>query len=283
MTDQVLPLNENILEEDEDQGEMDTIFFLSLFVYTIYLCCIDILFPEAKDKEAIGTLNLILSNLWAFYPIMQAQGLWLKTLLSLTCYYSILWHWSRHFYLPGDSFSYGRRDAIFSILTIVSYCLSWLPKLATKIPSNQEEKRSCWYKNCLGRPKKTSEWRCRWTSNLVINIGISLISGAILYLNFGEDNDVMVQISICWISICIALISAMYQLMKGEMKIGMKYRNIFAFWAILGIVFGCISFVHKLKSDDKDANSNFDHSVWHVYVMSCAYSFSRASEYLEIY
>ena len=65
------------LEEDEDQGEMDTVFFLSLFSYTIYLASIDLLYNK-EDKSDVGKFNLIMSNLWAFFPIMQAQGLWLK-------------------------------------------------------------------------------------------------------------------------------------------------------------------------------------------------------------
>ena len=42
--DKDLEMNSKItLEEDEDQGEMDTVFFLSLFSYTIYLASIDLL------------------------------------------------------------------------------------------------------------------------------------------------------------------------------------------------------------------------------------------------
>ena len=79
------------LGEDEDQGEMDTVFFLSLFIYTIYLSSIDLIYTDKKDKSDIGKFNLIMSNLWAFFPVMQAQGLWLKILLIMTCYCSMSW------------------------------------------------------------------------------------------------------------------------------------------------------------------------------------------------
>ena len=43
LVDKDLEMNSKItLEEDEDQGEMDTVFFLSLFSYTIYLASIDL-------------------------------------------------------------------------------------------------------------------------------------------------------------------------------------------------------------------------------------------------
>lgn len=271
------------LEEDEDQGEMDTVFFLSLFIYTIYLSSIDILYPDAEDKQSVGKLNLIMSNLWAFFPVMQAQGLWLKFLLTMTCYYSITWHWTNiGMSLPGNTSYYAILDAIFSIVTIISYCLSWLPKIKTKLPTLEQEKSHCFYRNCVGKPKETSEWRCRWTPNLVLNISISTFFGVLLYTTRGAEGS-MIQIICCWTFITIAILLALYQLSRGDMKVGKKYRNKFIFWVLIGVVFGCVSFIYKMKSDNQDENSLFNHSVWHTYVMSCAYSFSRASEYLEIY
>ena len=67
LVDKDLEMNSKItLEEDEDQGEMDTVFFLSLFSYTIYLASIDLLYSNKEDKNNIGKFNLIMSNLWAF-------------------------------------------------------------------------------------------------------------------------------------------------------------------------------------------------------------------------
>lgn len=271
------------LEEDDDQGEMDTVFFLFLLTYTIYLSSIDLLYNNQQDKQSIGKLNLIMSNLWAFFPIMQAQGLWLKFLLMITCYYSITWHWTEiGMTLPGETSYYGILDATFSMITIISYCLSWIPKFKSNLLSFKCIKSNFFRKNCIGNPKETGEWRCRITKNLILNIFICTCFGIILYKTRGAEGT-YIQIVCSWTSIAIAIISALYQLLKGEMKVGKKYRKKFALWAFFGIMFGSIAFIYKMKSNNEDENSLFNHSIWHTYVMSCAYSFSRASEYLEIY
>lgn len=276
------PIGKKTLEEDEDQGEMDTIFFLSLFVYSLYLFSINILYPDSEEKDSVGKFNLVMSNLWAFYPIMQAQGLWLKFLLIATTYYSICWHWTNvGMKLPGDVDHYRVWDALFSVCIIVSYSLTWLPKLKTYEPT-PEQNKTCWYHNCRGKPKETSEWRCRWTTSLLINMFITIIIGALIYTT-DAVSGYSTQISVCWIFISFAFITAIYQLIRGDMKVGKKNRMKFAFWAFIGIVFGCISFSCKMTSNVFDSNSNIYHSGWHAYVFSCAYSFSRASEYLEIY
>ena len=267
------------LGEDEDQGEMDTVFFLSLFIYTIYLSSIDLIYTDKKDKSDIGKFNLIMSNLWAFFPVMQAQGLWLKILLIMTCYCSMSWHWFNiGFALPGNKDMYRIFDAIFSILTIISYSLSWIPKCYKK-NRDTKLKNDFWHKHFLGPPRETSEWRCRLTPHLFINIFTCILMGSILYVS----NETEIQIICCWGFITIAVLSALYQLSRGDMQIEHKYRKNFAYWVLIGVIFGAVSFVYKTKSDNTDENSFFNHSVWHTYVFSCAYSFSRASEYLEIY
>lgn len=275
--------SDKTLKEDEDQGEMDTVFFILLITYTIALFSMEFWYPDEKDYLAVGHFHLVMSNLWAFFPIMQAQGLWLKILLICTCYYSILWHWTETgAYLPGDRRVFGRWDAIFSTCVIVAYCLSWLPKFKTKIPTADEERKYCWYHNCRGRPKETSEWRCRWTPNLILSIVICFLCGLAMFYgwsNFKFDFTIVV----CWFFITVAFVTAIYQLVRGKMRIGEKNRKKFAFWAFLGMVFGPIAFVYKQKSNFDGPVTFYQHSIWHVYVHSCAYSFSRASEYLEIY
>ena len=64
------------LKEDQDQGEMDMIFLLGLTVVSIIFATLHIAYPDDKDYEAVGDFALIISNIWAFFPIMQAQGLW---------------------------------------------------------------------------------------------------------------------------------------------------------------------------------------------------------------
>jgi hypothetical protein len=280
MTLKVLPItNKDIktLEEDEDQGEMDMIFFLTTTLYTSYLFSLEWLYDE-KDRVAVSNFHIIMSNIWAFYPIMQAQGLWLKLLICLSGYFSITWHWRTdlHLPLPGNGDFYGKGDIVFSIVTIISYCLSWIPRFNTKLPTKEEE-RNCWYYNCRGRPKETSEWRCRWTTNLLINILACVTFGSILYISWDSDEVESIQIMLCWVFIMIAVLSAVYQLLRGEMTVGNKNRKLFAWWVVMGTVYGIIAFVHKQQ------HTTVGHCIWHVYVMSCAYSFSRASEYLEIY
>jgi len=261
------------LKEDEDQGEMDVVFFLSTTLYASYLLSIDWLYDE-KDATAVNRFHMIISNVWSFYPIVQAQGLWLKSLLLLTGYFSLVWHWTYDLgnELPSDTDFYGKGDMLLSIVTIISYCLSWVPKIKVTEPT----KTGWFYNNCLGKPKETSEWRCRWTMNLMINMVICIVFGAILYITSDSDDSQKVQILLCWIFITIALISALFQLWKGDIRVG-KYRYKFIFFVVFGTLFGTIAFVFKMK---ETMNA---HCLWHVFVMSCAYCFSRGSEYIEIY
>ena len=50
------------------------------------------------------------------FPCDAITGLWLKSLLILTCYYSMSWHWfDIGFSLPGGKDKYRILDAVFSI------------------------------------------------------------------------------------------------------------------------------------------------------------------------
>ena len=73
----------------------------------------------------------------------------------------------------------------------------------------------------------------------------------------------------CWGFITIAVLSALYQLFRGDMQIEHKYRKKFAYWVLIGVIFGTISFVYKMKSDSTDENSFFNHSVWHICIFMC--------------
>ena len=280
----ILPIG-HTLKEDQDQGEMDIVFFMGLFMFTLTFVSMDWWYPKRQDKVSIGKFSIIMTNLWAFFPIMQAQGLFLKILLIGTCWYSILWHWTRvGFDMPGNHDMYGALDAMFSTNLIIAYALSWMPKCKTKRPTHEEEKKSCWFKNCRGPPKETSEWRCRWTPNLAINVLVCTIMGIIYLFHWPwYVNDVDIIMVCCWLSIVLAIVVALYHLIRGKMSVGKKNRHKFIFWAFLGILFGIISFIYKVKSDKDGLYSNLHHSVWHVYVMSCAYCMSRGQEYLEIY
>ena len=269
------------LEEDDDQNELDTVFTIGNISYTIFiiLCINNIIYPNPDDKENVAKFHLIMSNLWAFFPIMQAQGMWLKTLLALTCYFSMTWHWYNigHELPMGQNF-YRRFDVILSVMSIVCYSMSWMPKCTkAKIYSKSEERNSCCIKYCRGLPKQTAEWRCRWTVDLVINIITTVTIGIIIW--YSED----FVIHICIVSVVVAFTLAVYQLNRGVMKVGSKNRLKFFFWAFSGVASGCIAFISKTNDGISTEFSDqlLWHVLWHTYVFGAAFCISRASEYLE--
>ena len=279
MPERVLPMSikkTTTLREDDDQNDLDSIFFVSLFLYSVYVTLIPWIYDE-KDAIAVNNFHLIISNFFGVFSVLQAQGMWLKSLLMLTIYFSMVWHWTSdlNLPLPHDEKLYGKGDSILSILTIISYCLSWIPKFKVYEPTEEEEKK-LWYRYFRGSPKQTGEWRCRFTLNLMVNIFICLIFGVLLYLTADNENSQDIQITICWAFIFVALVSGFYQLYKKERTIGTKKKKKFVFWLSIGTLYGIVAFLQKVQHT---VNS---HIFWHLYVMGCAYSFSRTAEYLEI-
>ena len=82
------------LEEDEDQGEMDMIFFLCVTLFSICSVSVPHVYTNPDNLYYASRFEIVMTNLWAFFPIAQAQGLFLKGLLICTAWYSILWHWT---------------------------------------------------------------------------------------------------------------------------------------------------------------------------------------------
>tara|TARA_E500000331_G_C17218972_1_gene697158 strand:+ start:714 stop:1631 length:918 start_codon:yes stop_codon:yes gene_type:complete len=295
ITDEVLPVTDDanedyepkMLVEDRNQGEMDMIFWAALIIFLSVQASLRTFYPDIKDYIAIGKFDIIMSNLWAFFPICQSQGLLLKFLLICTCWYSILWHWSCvGFAMPGSSDTYGGLDTMFSALVIQTYAFSWFPKLKTYIPRKKDEQGKCgwWYKSCRGHPKHTSEWRCRWTPNMICNVFFCVLMGVLYIENWPwYIYDVSIEVVICYCSIILAFILAIWHLIRGKMQVGRKYRKNFIFWTVAGIPLGIVAYIYKIKSNNKDIDSNVNHSVWHACIFSCAYCLSRAQEYLEIY
>lgn len=278
---------DRMVELDKNQGEMDMIFWAALVIFLCVQGTLRTIYPEAKDYIAVGKFDIIMSNLWAFFPIAQSQGLLLKVLLICTCWYSFLWHWVLvGFAMPGNSNTYGSLDTMFSALVIQTYAFSWFPKFKTFKPTLEDEKARCgwWYKSCRGHPKHASEWRCRWTPNMVLNLGSCIIMGIIYLLNWPcFVYGISIEVYICVLSIILAFLLAIWHLMRGNMQVGRKYRKNFIFWTVVGIPLGIVAYVYKIKSNNKDIDSNVNHSVWHACIFSCAYCLSRAQEYLEIY
>lgn len=270
-----------------NQGEMDMIFWGALIVFLCIQASLRTLYPNLKDYIAIGKFDIIMSNLWAFFPICQAQGLLLKMLLICTCWYSFLWHWSSvGFAMPGSTETYGGLDTMFSALVIQSYAFSWFPKMKTYHPTEEDEKGRCgwWYKSCRGPPKYSSEWRCRWTPNLIFNVIFCIFMGVLYFENWPWFNgEISVEVVICSCCIILAFILAIWHLLRGNMQVGKKYRKNFIIWTLSGIALGVTAYIYKIKSNNKNIDSNINHSVWHACIFSCAYCLSRAQEYLEIY
>ena len=50
------------LQEDDNQGEADIMFFFSLITYTIYISSIDILYPDPDKLKMVGEFQLVMSN-----------------------------------------------------------------------------------------------------------------------------------------------------------------------------------------------------------------------------
>ena len=270
-----------------NQGEMDMIFWGALIFFLCIQASLRTLYPDLKDYIAIGRFDIIMSNLWAFFPICQAQGLLLKMLLICTCWYSFLWHWSSvGFAMPGSQETYGSLDTMFSALVIQSYAFSWFPKIKTYNPTEENEKGrfGWWYKSCRGHPKYSSEWRCRWTPNMICNVLFCIMMGLLYFTHWPWFNgDLSVEVFICICCIILAFILAIWHLVRGNMQVGKKYRKNFILWTISGVTLGITAYIYKIKSNTKDVDSNVNHSVWHACIFSCAYCLSRAQEYLEIY
>jgi len=264
----VLPLGAKVLTEDDDQGEMDASFMVTVTLYSLFVAFRKSFF-SGEDYESVGKFAVVMTNMFALFPIMQAQGIWLKLLLFVTCFSSLTWHWTEvGMKLPGRSDyvdSYGAMDVCCSVMTIVSYCLQWIPLS----PPEHTEIENFWQRNFFGRPRETAEWRCRLTVGLCVNIVLTLTSGIVVY----SFRQYTVHVGLG--SIAVALLLSLYHLKRGGMTVGKKFRHKFARWATMGILFGASSFLFKSADDEL-----YFHSMWHVYVFSAAYSFSRASEYL---
>lgn len=97
------------------------------------------------------------------------------------------------------------------------------------------------------------------------------------------NGEVSVEVVICSCCIILAFILAIWHLVRGNMQVGKKYRKNFILWTLSGIALGVTAYIYKIKSNNKNIDSNINHSVWHACIFSCAYCLSRAQEYLEIY
>lgn len=266
MKEKVLPTDTKTLQEDDDQNETDVVFLLCVIGYTGFISGVHTIYT-ADDYNDVGKFVLIMSNLFSIFPIVQGQGVWMKLLVFATAMSSIMWHWVEiGMKLPGEPLQYRSIDRCLSIMTIASYCMQWLP-----IPYPKVEREDC-LQHWLGAPKETAEWRCRLTTKLFVNILISCGTGILVYK--AEETSVPVGIVLI---VCVVLMSIAH-LASGSMKISRKFKIKFIAWVVGGAIIGIVAFRFK-REDDNDL---YNHSLWHVYIFSAAYSFSRALEYLEL-
>ena len=75
------------LEEDEDQGDMDMIFFLCVTLFRICSVSVPHVYTNPDNLYYASRFEIVMTNLWAFFPIAQAQGLFLKGLLYISTKY----------------------------------------------------------------------------------------------------------------------------------------------------------------------------------------------------
>lgn len=266
MTRKVLPTDVKTLEEDDDQNETDVVFILCVLLYSCFVFGRHY-FLEGEDYDDIGKFVLVMSNFVSVFPIVQAQGIWMKLLLFCTALSSITWHWIEiGMKLPGEPLKYRSIDRCLSIMTITSYCMQWLP-----IPYHKTKRKDC-LRHWLGPPQETAEWRCRLSIKLFVNMAMSCGAGVVVY-----RNETLAAPFGMILIVCVVLLSIGY-ILSGNMTISKKFKIKFILWVLGGAAIGLTAFRFKREDD----NNWYNHSLWHAYVFSAAYSFSRALEYLEL-
>lgn len=265
----VIPLNSELVEDD-DQYEIDVVFGSFLLFYTIYLSTIH------EDVQSVGKFNIVFSNLFSFFPIYQAQGLFLKSVLLCTLYYSLCYHYVEiGNTLPHSIEYYKLMDVVFSTCIIFAFAISWFPDCLEYQPTKEQLKRSCWYRNFLGKPQDTAEWKLRFTVKNVI-IMLSTLMLSIIVYNYDSFG---LRLAVAIGSIVLAFLLSFLQLYLKQISVSKKNRIKFMCWVFFGCFLGIIGFVYKMNSFT-ELYGYIHHSVWHSYVFSCAYCFSRAAEYI---
>ena len=258
------------LVEDDDQYEIDVVFFVFLLSYTIYLTTIH------EDVQVVGKFNIVFSNLFSFFPIYQAQGLFLKSVLLGTLYYSLCYHYVEiGNKLPYSIEYYKLLDVVFSTCIIFAFSISWFPDCLEYEPSKEHLKRNCWYRNCVGKPKDTAEWKLRFTVKNVVIMLSTLVLSIIVY-NYDSFG---LRLAVAIGSIVLAFLLSFLQLYLKHMLVSKKNRIKFLCWVFFGCLLGSVGFIYKMNSFT-ETYGYLHHSVWHAYVFSCAYCFTRAAEYI---
>ena len=237
-------------------------------IYTIYQFLISD--NTITERYEIGKIEIIFSNFFAIFVIIIAKGIWIKTLLLCTMVSSIGWHlYGVGWVHLGDRKAWGRWDNIFSCMVIVAYAMTWIPNIAGP------------FKKTL--PKSTDEWLFRPSLKIIINIVLTIAVGIVVGITYGERSISILNVNFSWGDflafsfIGIAFILAVFFIIiPGKLT----EIPIFIFWATLGILSGLMAYLLKREDVNKDWVDIY-HSLWHVAIFYSAYSFSRASDYVQ--
>ena len=223
-----------------------------------------------EERLEIGKIEIIFTNLFAIFVIIIAKGLWIKLLLLCTMVASIGWHlYGVGWVHLGDKKIWGRWDNVFSCMVIVAYAMTWIPNIAGP------------FKKTL--PKSTDEWWFRPSLKIIINIVLTIAVGVVVAITYREYKITIFNVKFSWGDLLafsfigIALFLAIFFIIIPK-----KLTEIptFVFWASTGIISGASAYL--LKRNDVESDwADIYHSIWHVAIFYSAYSFSRASDYVQ--
>lgn len=239
-----------------------------VIIYVIYQFLLNN--NTTEERLEIGKIEIIFTNLFAIFVIIIAKGLWIKLLLLCTMVASIGWHlYGVGWIHLGDRKAWGRWDNVFSCMVIVAYAMTWIPNIAGP------------FKKTL--PKSTDEWWFRPSLKIIINIVLTIAVGIIVAFTYGQYKITIFNVKFSWGDLLafsfigIALFLAIFFIIIPK-----KLTEIptFVFWASTGIISGASAYL--LKRNDVDSDwADIYHSIWHVAIFYSAYSFSRASDYVQ--
>lgn len=236
-----------------------------------------------KDNQidSVSKNVVILTNFWAIFPIIVANGIWIKSLLIASMLTSFWAHmqWSGVL-IPGKE--PGKWDNVFATTVIVAYAFTWWPdRWSIFLPED---------KHCLfftGRSNKTTTFNCKLSTKLLLNIVISTITAIFIYIYYDESPTIIkinhmkmtLQDVIPLFAIIAAIGFGLIYICDDEKHIGNKNKPYFIVFFILGTASGIYGYMSKRMNTKYE---NVLHSQWHVLMFTSAYCFSRASSYIQI-
>ena len=255
----------------------------------VFICTLSALFflnysiLQWKDNQidSVSKNVVILTNFWAIFPIIVANGIWIKSLLFASMISSFWAHmqWSGVL-IPGEE--PGKWDNILAATVIVAYSFTWWPDRWSRfLPEN---------KNCLfftGQTIETTTFTCKLSTKLLLNVTLSLLTATIIYIYY-DENPTIIRINeltltmediIPIFSIIAAYVFGFIYICDDEKHIGNNNKPYFIVFFILGTGSAIYGYISKKMNAKYE---NVLHSQWHVLLFTSAYFFSRASSYIRL-